>query len=169
MSNSEIKSFWYVVYTKPRWEKKIVKKLSENEIENYCPLNKSIKQWSDRKKIVLEPLFKGYIFIKIEEDRKWEIKKIDGIINYVHWLGKPAKVKDSDILTIKRFLEEFENIEIEEINHSLGKEVVIKKGIFMNYKGIVLEIIGRKVKVLINSMDLKLTATFDKNKLSSTI
>lgn len=167
MSSKENNSFWYVVYTKPRWEKKIAQKLSEKNIENYCPLNKIKKQWSDRKKIVLEPLFKGYIFIKIEEDIKWEIKKIDGIINYVHWLGKPAKVRDNEIEIIKRFLEEFENINIENNTPSEGKSVLVNKGVFMNYKGIVLELTGSKVKVLIDSMDIKLTATFDKNKLTT--
>lgn len=167
MSSKENNTFWYVVYTKPRWEKKIAQKLTENNIENYCPLNKLLKQWSDRKKIVLEPLFKGYVFIKIDEDKKWDVKKIDGIINYVHWLGKPAKVRDTDIETIKRFLEEFENIDVEDNVHSVGKNVIIKKGIFMNYKGIVLEVIGNKIKVLIDSMGIKLTATFDKNKLTS--
>ena len=71
---------WYVVYTRPRWEKKVALTLSEKGIENYCPLNKVMKKWSDRHKIVLEPLFKGYVFVRVAEQRKWDIKKIDGII-----------------------------------------------------------------------------------------
>lgn len=167
MSNKENNTFWHVVYTKPRWEKKISSKLSEKNIENYCPLNKIKKQWSDRKKIVLEPIFKGYIFIKIDESKKWDIiKQVDGIINYVYWLGKPARIRDEEINTIKKFLQEFDQVEIEETNASSGKSVVVKQGIFMNYKGIVLEVLDNKVKVLIDSMDIKLIATFDKNKLS---
>ncbi|MEO6221006.1 MAG: transcription termination/antitermination NusG family protein, partial [Ginsengibacter sp.] len=50
---------WYVVYTRPRWEKKIAENLLRLGIEHYCPLNKVTRQWSDRKKKVLEPLFKG--------------------------------------------------------------------------------------------------------------
>ena len=48
---------WYAVYTRPKWEKKVAELLSRKRIENYCPLNKSIKQWSDRKKTIFEPLF----------------------------------------------------------------------------------------------------------------
>ena len=166
MSSKENINYWYVVYTKPRWEKKISLKLSEKNIENYCPLNKIQKQWSDRKKIVLEPLFKGYIFIKIDENQKWEIKNVHGIINYVYWLGKPAKIREDEINTIKKFLQEFNQIEIEENIASKGKSVVIKQGIFMDYKGIVLEVFDNKAKVLIESMDIKLIATFDKNKLN---
>ena len=43
---------WYAIQTKPRWEKKVVTLLNEKAIENYCPLNKVLHQWSDRKKIV---------------------------------------------------------------------------------------------------------------------
>jgi transcription antitermination factor NusG len=167
LTSNENNSFWYVVYTKPRWEKKIAQKLTQHSIENYCPLNKQLRQWSDRKKIILEPLFKGYIFIKIDEDKKWQINKIDGILNYVYWLGKPAKIRENDIETIKRFLEDFENIAIEYNSHTVGKNVIVTKGVFMNYKGIVLEVSGNNVKVLIDSMDIKLTATFDKNKLTA--
>src|SRR6187402_1930352 len=98
---------WYVVYTRPRWEKKVAYLLLAKGIEHYCPLNRVMKQWSDRKKVVLEPLFKGYIFVKLEEALKWDIKALDGIINFVYWLGKPALVKEDEINTIRKFLQEF--------------------------------------------------------------
>ena len=41
---------WYAVYTKPRWEKKVASLLDVKGVENYCPVNKVVKQWSDRKK-----------------------------------------------------------------------------------------------------------------------
>src|ERR1700759_2085013 len=58
---------WYVVYTKPRWEKKVAKQLEQKKIEHYCPLNKVQRQWSDRKKIILEPLFSCYVFVCLDE------------------------------------------------------------------------------------------------------
>ena len=95
---------WYVLYTKPRWEKKVASLLDIKNVAHYCPLNKVAKQWSDRKKITLEPLFKGYVFVCIEENERWEIAKIDGVLNFVHWLGKPAVVKESDINNIRMCL-----------------------------------------------------------------
>ena len=53
---------WYALYTKPRWEKKIDASLIKKNIESWCPLQKIEKQWTDRKKIIEEPLFKSYIF-----------------------------------------------------------------------------------------------------------
>ena len=103
---------WYVVYTRPRWEKKIAALLQDKGITHYCPMNKVHRQWSDRMKIVTEPLFKGYVFVQVEERKKWDIKLIDGIVNYVYWQGKPARVRDEEIITIKKFLQEFENVEV---------------------------------------------------------
>ena len=61
--------FWYAVYTKPRWEKKVAERLLEKGIDHYCPLNKVIRQWSDRKKAILEPIFKGYVFVRTPEKK----------------------------------------------------------------------------------------------------
>ena len=156
---------WYVVYTKPRWEKKISSLLETRGIKHYCPLNKVQRQWSDRKKIVYEPLFKGYVFVHIEEKKKWDIKKVDGILNFVYWLGKPAIVKEKEIETIKQFLEEFTDIQVNKAEIFSNTPVIVKRGIMMNYKGIVLEVSGSKAKVQIDSMGLYLTAVFNKNNL----
>ena len=102
---------WYVVYTTPRWEKKVSQTLGDKGVENYCPLNRVSRQWSDRKKIIHEPLFKGYVFVRVGEQVKWDLRSVPGVINFVHWLGKPAVVREEEILIIKRFLEEFENVE----------------------------------------------------------
>lgn len=134
-------------------------------IINYCPLNKVLKQWSDRKKIVLEPLFKGYVFIRIEETKKWDVKKIDGIINYVHWLGKPARVKESEINTIKMFLQEFNDVEVINRQLDVNTAVLVKQGVLMNYRGIIVEVSGSRARVKIDSMGIQLSAVFDKTNL----
>jgi transcription antitermination factor NusG len=156
---------WYVIYTRPRWEKKIALLLTDKEIEHYCPLNKITKQWSDRKKIIEEPLFKGYIFVKRSVHDKWDIKMVPGVLNYVHWLGKPAIVKESDIKIIKKFLQEFNDVEVTNADIVKHEKVQVKQGLMMNYKGIVLEVLGNKAKVKIDSMGLILTAIFEQKNL----
>ncbi|RYZ46884.1 MAG: UpxY family transcription antiterminator, partial [Chitinophagaceae bacterium] len=143
---------WYAVYTKPRWEKKVAKNLGDKGIVSYCPLNKVVRQWSDRKKVVEEPLFKGYVFVRVDSNAKTAVKTIDGIVNFVYWNGKPAVVRDEEIETIQRFLSEFQDIEVESLDLQVNAAVVIKKGILVNYKGVVLEVLGNKAKVLIESM-----------------
>lgn len=156
---------WYVVYTRPRWEKKVARTLEEKGIEVYCPLNKVLRRWSDRNKVILEPLFKGYVFVKVDEQHKWDIRQIDGILNYVYWLGKPARVKEEEIDLIRKFLMEFSNVEVIQQNMERNTEVIIRHGLLMNYKGIVLDVMGNKAKVRIDSMGVQLSAIFDKKSL----
>lgn len=156
---------WYVVYTKPRWEKKVAALLTDKGVENYCPLNRVSKKWSDRKKVVLEPLFKGYVFVALAITNKWEVKNTEGILNFVHWNGKPATVKEKEINIIKRFLQEFDDIIVSNSRLSPSDEVEIKQGLLMNFKGIVLEVTGNRAKVKIEGMGLTLTAIFDKKNL----
>lgn len=156
---------WFVVYTRPRWEKKVAATLLTKGIENYCPLNKVTRQWSDRKKTVYEPLFKGYVFVSPDQPDKWDIKKTDGIINYVYWLGKPAVVRESELQKIKKFLQEFDDVEITKKAAEANDVVMIKQGLLMDYKGIIIEVWGNKAKVKIDSMGLQLTAFFDRANL----
>lgn len=157
---------WYAVYTKPRWEKKVAKLLDEKGIENYCPLNKVVKQWSDRKKVVLEPIFKSYVFVRVEDKDKFELKNISGILNFVYWLGKPAIVRDEDIDTIRKFLNEFGEVTVSEIDQfKVNAKVRVKQGIMMNYHGLLVEVMGNKAKVRIESMGIYLFAQFDKKNL----
>jgi transcription antitermination factor NusG len=156
---------WYVIYTRPRWEKKVAQLLQERGIGHYCPLNKVQKQWSDRKKIVMEPLFKGYVFVQLPERAKWDIKLVEGVLNFVYWLGKPAHVKDEEIETIKKFLHEFTDVEVSHYPIDVKDSVLIKQGVLMHYKGIVLELKGNKAVVRIDSMGLQLSAVFDLKNL----
>jgi transcription antitermination factor NusG len=157
---------WFALYTKPRWEKKVAAVLTNREIENYCPLNKVVKQWSDRKKTILEPIFKSYVFVRVPEAEKWDLRSIDGVLNFVFWLGKPARIKDEDIYTIRKFLNEFADVQVEEVSKlAVNSRVRIKQGVLMNYHGILIEVYGSKAKVRIESMGLQLSAQFDKKNL----
>lgn len=156
-----------MVYTRPRWEKKVALNLSQRGIENYCPLNRVRKQWSDRKKIVQEPLFKGYVFVHVPEASKWDVKLVDGVVNFVYWLGKPARVKETEITTIKKFLQEFDDVEVVDNQLDVNSKVIIRKGVFMNYRGIIVDVTGNKARVFIDSMGVQLCAQFDKSNLES--
>ena len=58
---------WYVLYTKPRHEKRLAERLHSEGRIVFCPLKKTTKQWSDRKKVVEEALFPSFIFVQCQE------------------------------------------------------------------------------------------------------
>src|SRR5262245_66596439 len=103
---------WYAVYTKSRWEKKVHRLLQEKQVESYCPLNKVRRKWSDRVKVVEEPLFKSYVFVRVNNEDRTAVRMTNGVINFIYWNGKPALIKDREINAIKRFLDEYENVEV---------------------------------------------------------
>jgi len=157
---------WFAVYTKPRWEKKVASILEQQGIENYCPLNKVVKQWSDRKKVVMEPIFKSYVFVRVPEDEKWALKEINGILNFVYWLGKPARIRDEDIYTIRKFLNEFSDVTVEDAPRlAVNSKVRVVQGVLMNYHGILVELSGNRARVMIQSMGIQLSANFEKKNL----
>jgi len=61
MIKNSIDKFWFALYTKPRNEFKAEQQLIAAGITNYLPTVTLLKQWSDRKKKVTEPLLRGYI------------------------------------------------------------------------------------------------------------
>jgi transcription antitermination factor NusG len=157
---------WYALYTKPRWEKKVDKALQQKGIESYCPLNRVKRKWSDRIKTIEEPLFKSYVFVKVEEKDKTEVRYVDGVLNYVYWNGKPAVVKEEEIIEIKKFLNDYENVEVRNIEVKPADEVVVNAGVMVGATGRVLRVMGNNmVEVRIESLGFVLTAKFEKKNL----
>ena len=132
---SESNKNWYVVYTKPRWEKKVYALMTDKNIEAYCPLNKVRKKWSDRIKWVEDPLFKSYVFVKVAEAEHIQVRTIAGVVNFVYWLGKPAIVKNKEIEVIRKFLNDYEEVWTEPVDLQRDAKVVIRQGAFMTRKG----------------------------------
>ncbi|MBS7231941.1 UpxY family transcription antiterminator [Flavobacterium psychroterrae] len=143
---------WYVVYTKPKWEKKVAEKLSEIGIECYCPLITQIKQWSDRKKKVEVPLFNSYVFVQLEDIDRNSVFQISGVIRYLFWLGKPAIVKDSEIDIIKTSLKAPNISDISVTSVQIGDRIKLESGAFNNQNAIVQEISNTHCILVLESL-----------------
>ena len=141
--------------------------LREKGTESYCPLNKVRRKWSDRVKIVEEPLFKSYVFVKISDEERTGVRMTSGVINFVYWEGKPAVIKEKEISTIRKFLNEYENVEVHAKNIKVDQRVIITSGPLMDQEGKVLDVRRKKVKVAIDSLGYILVAYIDSNKLTS--
>jgi transcription antitermination factor NusG len=157
---------WYAIYTRPRWEKKVNKLLTEKGIESYCPLNKVRRKWSDRMKLIEEPLFKSYVFIKITDESRTNVRMTDGVINFVYWDGKPAVIRDKEIQTIKLFLEEHENVELIKLDLRPEQRVRVTQGPLMDQEGKILDVKNKSVKVAIESLGYILVAHIERSKLT---
>lgn len=153
---------WYAVYTKPRWEKKTAALLAQKELESYCPLNRVVKQWSDRKKKVEEPLFTSYVFVHITEAQKEAVRRTEGVVNFVYWLGKPAVIDEKEIEAIRDFVQQHENIRLETLSLQPGQQVAIPGGVFKGRKGTVTRVLSNKIEMVLEQLQVKLVVGVEK-------
>jgi transcription antitermination factor NusG len=141
--------------------------LIEKGLESYCPLNKIRRKWSDRIKMVEEPLFKSYVFVKVNDTDRSAVRMTNGAINFVYWDGKPAVIKEKEITAIKRFLNEYENVEARPVELKVNQRVRITNGTLMDKEGKVLDVRHKTAKVAIDSLGYILVAYIERSKLTS--
>jgi len=153
---------WYALYTKPRWEKKVDNVLVQKEIESWCPVQKVERQWSDRKKIIEDPIFKSYVFVHITNEERLQVLQTDGVLNFVYFLGKPAVIKDTEVENMRLYLlEKNVGITVESLKTFVENDkVIIRQGVFMDNTGTVVKAGTRKVYVRIESLDQVMVVEF---------
>jgi len=159
---------WYALYTKQKKKKKIDSLLVRKGIESWCPLQKIERQWSDRKKIIEDPLFKSYVFVRIDPSERTKVLMTDGVLNFVYYLGKPAVIKDEEIMTIKKYLAEKDaSITIlNEEGYRAEMKIIVNHGVFMGNEGTVIRGGKKKVYVKLESLGQVMVVEFPAEYLS---
>ncbi len=127
---------WFALYTKPQQEFKAAFQLEGKEIEYYLPTITHVKQWSDRKKKIEEPLFRGYVFIHaIEKERLISLQQ-SSIVKTIGFNGKPSCIPDWEIENLKKLLEKSPDVFVSH-QIELGTKVRIIDGPFKDVVGTV--------------------------------
>jgi transcriptional antiterminator RfaH len=156
---------WYVLYTKPRNEKKVAQRLSEAGYNVYCPLQKVRRQWSDRTKVLEEPLFTSYLFIQIEDNRRDEVFTFPGTVRYLFWLRRPAQVRQVEIHAIKKWLGQYNHEDMGISQIMPGDFVRIASGQFSGEEAVLLDRRSHKAVVQLKELGLQLTLSLRNNDL----
>ena len=157
---------WFALYVRPRSEKKVLSQLEEKGIEAYLPLVTKMKQWSDRRKKVEEPLFKSYVFVHSNAKEHVAVLNVYGVIKYVTFERKAVVVPDNEILAIKKFVDDYEHGEEYKMQNNeelkVGQMVRIITGPFKGLKGrlktidkkrhlvLYIEVVGKYISVQIS-------------------
>lgn len=158
---------WYAVYTRPRWEKKVNELLVKKQLECFCPLQRVQKKWSDRKKIIEEPIFRSYVFVHITDKEFCRVLSTEGILNFVYYNGKPAQIKSAEIDLIKSYLEmkdviiSCKPLPVFEQND----QVKIAHGLFMDNTGTVKKTLKNRVVVELTSLQQAMIIEFSASYL----
>jgi len=142
---------WFALHTKPRQEFKAESGLRDLDIEYYLPTVTVIKQWSDRKKKVTEPLLKSYIFIKANDKERHSALELTPVIRCLFYNGRPAVIPEFEMENLRNFISE--NYEFKVLNSIVkGSKVRITEGPFAGVTGIVIQ--EQDGKYLAVSIDL---------------
>lgn len=145
---------WFALYTKSRTEKKVYTELVEKGITTYLPLEKKLKQWSDRKKWVEEPFIRSYIFVNIDVSNMDQALNTPGVVKVVRFEGKPAPVQEKQIDIIKSILNSKEEYEVCSETFAPGEKVRVEEGLLKGLEGeLVYHLNKYKVLVRIESIN----------------
>ena len=137
---------WLILYTKPRFEKKVALRLEELGVEYFLPLHKTLKQWSDRRKWVEEPLFKSYLFVKHAPAQYFDVLNIPGSVKFIHFSGELATIRASKIDEIKLLLSHFTDVDVVHMQQvEPADEVRVIAGPLQGLKGKAIAYKGKQV------------------------
>jgi transcription antitermination factor NusG len=156
---------WYALYTKSYFEKKASSVLTQKNIENYCPLKKQERQWSDRKKVIWEPVIRSYLFVHARHTDFEDIRMTDGIVNFVYHSGRPAIIRDQEMETMKRFFHDYDEYDFTVTPLNPGDRVRIRSGVFMNSEGLVISARGRKARLILYSLNMQIQVVIPAGEL----
>jgi len=145
----ELNPHWYAVYVRSRYEKKVHQWLEEKELTSFLPLLETMRQWSDRKKKVYEPLFRGYVFVNI--DMKHEHVKVletEGVVKFIGIGRNPSVISERDIEWLRTLVREPDALHQTVSTMPVGRKVRVLAGPFKDLEGIVVKR-GREDRMII--------------------
>ena len=154
----ELATKWYAVYTRPRFEKQVLKGLLDQGIDAYLPLIKTIRQWSDRKKMVEVPLFSSYVFVHIDRRLYDMVLQTHGVVKYITFEGKAATIPANQIDNLRILIDSNEKVETTWETRRKGDLVIVTAGSLKGLKGeLITDGDRKKVLVRIQGIDQNLT------------
>lgn len=158
---------WVAVYTTSRAEKQVALRLTEAGIENYLPLRRVKRHWSDRVKIVEEPLIKSYAFARITSKQEYTLRGINGVVWIIAFKGKVATIPDEEIEAMRQFVESEKAVAVYETTKlKFGSTVEVTDGPFEGRRGeIVSDCKDGNFAIRIEALSFSLVVDIDQNIL----
>ena len=119
---------WRVFYTRARAEKACETQLDNRGVDVLCPKQKVVRQWSDRKKEVVEPLFRNYLFAYVTERERLHVLRTNGIVRCVHFHGQPATLRPEVVADLKKVQTAPDRLSAVDLRPPVGTTVTITDG-----------------------------------------
>ena len=157
--------YWYAVYVKPNMEKKTAAALAEKGMVVYCPLYKVMRQWSDRKKVLEVPAFKGYVFVQIHDAIRWQVLATVGVLNFVCHNGKPGRIPVKEMEAMRLFFEGLENECLQESDLQVCDMARVYSGAMMGLEGEVIALENKYAVLLVPALGLQMQVKVERRNV----
>jgi transcription antitermination factor NusG len=95
---------WYALRVRPRYEKLLSMTLQSKGFEDFLPLYRARRQWSDRQKELELPVFPGYLFCRFSLPDKYHIISAPGVMHIVGFGGQPVPVSEVELDAVRGLL-----------------------------------------------------------------
>ena len=142
---------WYVLYTKPRCEKKVEEELLSLGIQAYCPTRYEVRHWSDRKKRIEIPLLPSMVLVNVKDEHISRVFESSLVVRYMFWLGERAIVRQSEIDILKKYLNgNYKIINSKLLDIKVGDSLSLSS--FNNEKGIINRISNNNIWIYLKSL-----------------
>ena len=102
---NKISKNWFVLYTKPRNELKVLAHLSILGVEVYTPTKIEVRKWSDRRKKVTVALLTSMVLVCLEENEVNRVFEVPGVRRYLFVNGVRARVANDEVFAMKHYIE----------------------------------------------------------------
>ena len=103
--NTKISKSWYAIYVRSRHEKSVHAELQQKGIESSLPLTIVTRQWSDRRKKVEVPLFRGYVFVKIDiKNEKLPVLTTTGVVKFVTFNNVTVPIPEDQMYWLQKMI-----------------------------------------------------------------
>ena len=140
---------WRVLYTRSRHEKFVEDQLLQKRVEAFTPKVNIRRSWSDRIKLIEEPLFKGYCFAKFSLKDKVKIISQLGVAGLVHFNRQYIAVEESVISSLKILTANDVKVDYHPYLN-VGDKVFIKTGPLKGLEGYIIEKINKNTTIVIS-------------------
>jgi transcription antitermination factor NusG len=113
------------------------RELKKKGIETFLPMRQVMHHWSDRRKLIEEPLFKGYLFVHAPLKQRFDVLNTVGAVSFVgRRAGEPLEVPEKDLAAVRQFLEQ--KIQMDPFPYlKEGQRVYVRSGPMKGVEGFV--------------------------------
>jgi transcription antitermination factor NusG len=133
---------WYAVRLKSNCEQVASVAIKNRGFEEFLPLYRTQRRWSDRVREIHAPLFPGYIFARLDPHNRLPILTVPGVVGIVSFANQPVPIPDVEIDAVRRVLQTGSHCGPWPFLKT-GQLVRIERGALAGLEGILLQVKSR--------------------------